>query len=208
MWYARKKKIEVPRLSDAASPGLMIAYGIGRIGCYLSGDGDWGLCSTLADKPAWVPGFLGTETFPRAYVYGGPIQDPVTFNALARQIECDIPGAIGVYPTMLYETFAALVLGGLLWVMRKHPFKAGWLFSVYLILTGAERFLIEFMRTNKVWALGLSQSQWISIGLITLGVIGVAMLTRRITTPPQAGTPGASDAPGTSASGDAVPVSA
>ena len=192
IWYSRRKGIDVPRLADAAAPGLILGYGIGRIGCYLSGDGDWGLCSTLANKPGWIPGWLWTETFPRAYVYNAQVQDPVTFNSLVRGIECSIPGAVGVYPTMLYETALALVLGGVLWALRKHPFKAGWLFSVYLVMTGVERFMIEFVRTNRVWALGLSQSQWISILLVTLGVIGIAMLTRRQA--PPTSTPAASGA--------------
>ena len=185
-WYAHRKGIVVPRLADAAAPGILVAYGIGRMGCYLAGDGDWGLCSSLADKPAWIPGWLWSETFPRAFVYNAQIQDPVTFNAVVRDVPCTLPeGAVtGVYPTMLYETVIACALGGLLWLARKHPYKAGWLFSVFLILQGLERFFIEFLRTNREWLFGLSQSQWISIVLITLGVIGVARLTRRQPAPP------------------------
>lgn len=181
-WYANKKGIWVPRLADATAPGLLVGYGIGRIGCYLAGDGDWGLCSDLANKPSWVPGWLYSESFPRAFVYGGGIQDPVTYNAVQRGIECSLPAgtADGVLPTMLYEFALCVVFGGVLWVLRKHPFKAGWLFSLFLVIQGLERFLIEFLRTNREWAFGLSQSQWISIGLITAGAIGLAMLTRRL----------------------------
>lgn len=181
-WYARKKGIVVPRLADATAPGLIIGYGIGRIGCYLSGDGDWGLCSDLAAKPAWLPDWLWSETFPRAFVYNAQIQDPIAFNEQVRGMTCALPegAADGVYPTMLYEFALGLVLGGILWALRKHPFKAGWLFSLFLVFQGLERFFVEFLRTNREWALGLSQSQWISVGLITLGVIGLAVLTRRV----------------------------
>lgn len=41
--YARKKKMSFAHLCDAAAPALMLAYGIGRLGCQFSGDGDWGI---------------------------------------------------------------------------------------------------------------------------------------------------------------------
>jgi prolipoprotein diacylglyceryltransferase len=43
IWFARKNKISVPHLADAIAPALMIAYAIGRMGCQVSGDGDWGI---------------------------------------------------------------------------------------------------------------------------------------------------------------------
>lgn len=178
--YAHRRGISVPRLADATAPGLLLAYGIGRIGCYLAGDGDWGVCSTLADKPAWIPGWLWSETFPNNLV--GPGQtplDPLVFNSAIRGEVCEIANPTGVYPTMLYEFAACAVLAGVLWALRKHPFKAGWLFSLYLVFAGVERFLIETIRVNPVAAFGLSQSQLISVALVVLGGIGLAMLTRR-----------------------------
>lgn len=41
--YARKKKFSIRHLVDAAAPTLMLAYALGRIGCQVSGDGDWGI---------------------------------------------------------------------------------------------------------------------------------------------------------------------
>src|SRR5690606_9074133 len=64
-YYVRKKGLAVPRVADAVAPSLILGYGIGRIGCYLAGDGDWGKCSALSQKPAWIPDFLWSETFPR-----------------------------------------------------------------------------------------------------------------------------------------------
>lgn len=43
IWYARKHNISVRHLADAIAPSLMIAYAIGRIGCQVAGDGDWGI---------------------------------------------------------------------------------------------------------------------------------------------------------------------
>ena len=178
--YARRKGIPVLRLFDAVAPGLMLAYGLGRVGCYLSGDGDWGVCSTLADKPAWIPGFLWSETFPRNLV--GPGQtpmDPVQFNALVRGEVCPVAAPTGVYPTMLYELAICAALAGVLWALRKHPFRAGWLVSLYFVFAGIERFVVEIIRVNPIVAFGLSQSQLISVGLFTAGLIGLAVTTRR-----------------------------
>lgn len=178
--YARHKGIPLLRLADSIAPGLLLAYGIGRIGCYLSGDGDWGVCSTLADKPAFVPGFLWSETFPRNLV--GPGQtpmDPVQFNAIVRGETCPIPNPTGVYPTMLYELAICAALAGVLWMLRKNPYRAGWLISLYLVFAGVERFVIEIIRVNPIVAFGLSQSQLISIALVTAGIVGLALTMRR-----------------------------
>ncbi len=185
--YARNKGVNIGRLSDAIAPGLMLAYGIGRIGCYLSGDGDWGVCSSLADKPAWVPAFLWSETFPRAFLHTGPEPfDPVQYNALQRGEVCPLPAPDGVYPTMLYEFAMAAVLAGILWMLRKHPFKAGWLISLYAVFAGVERFLIETIRVNPEVVGGLSQSQIISVVFVCAGLFGLAVLTRRTTEAPAA----------------------
>ncbi|HLT48205.1 MAG TPA: prolipoprotein diacylglyceryl transferase family protein [Rubricoccaceae bacterium] len=182
-WYVRRKGLSVPRVADAAAPGLMLAYGIGRLGCYLSGDGDWGTCSSLDDKPAWIPGFLWSETFPRN-ILG---VDPVAFNAAERGEVCTLPNPTGVYPTMLYEFILCGLLFGALWLVRKHPFRAGWLFSLYLVLNGLERFTIEMIRVNPVAAFGLSQAQLIALGLVAAGLVGLALTSRRAVPPAEAG---------------------
>jgi phosphatidylglycerol:prolipoprotein diacylglycerol transferase len=83
------------------------------------------------------------------------------------------------------------VLAGVLWLLRKHPFKAGWLFSLYAVFAGAERFLIEEIRVNPEAAFGLPQSQVISVLLILGGLVGLALTTRRR---PPLGEPAASPA--------------
>ena len=176
LWYAKKKGVSRAHLADAAAPGLLFAYGIGRIGCYLSGDGDRGVCSSLDDKPGWLPGWLWSETFPNNML--GQM-DPVVYNATQRGAECALANPTGVYPTMLYEFAMASVLAGILWVLRKNPFRAGWLISLYAVFAGAERFLIEFIRVNPDAAFGLPQSQIISIGFIIAGVVGLVLTTKR-----------------------------
>ena len=177
LWYANRKGVGKARLADATAPGLMLAYGIGRIGCYLSGDGDWGVCSQLEDKPAWIPAWLWSETFPRNML--GQV-DPVVYNEVERGVACTLASPDGVYPTMLYEFAMAAVLAAVLWALRKHPFKAGWLISLYAVFAGAERFLIETIRVNPEAAFGLPQSQIISIGFVLAGLVGLALTTRRV----------------------------
>ena len=181
LYYATKKGVSKLHLADSVAPGLMLAYGIGRIGCYLAGDGDWGVCSSLADKPGWIPSWLWSETFPNNFL--GQV-DPVVYNAVERGAQCTLASPDGVYPTMLYEFAMAAVLAGILWALRKNPFKAGWLISLYGVFAGVERFLIETIRVNPEVAFGLSQSQLISIGFVLAGLVGLALTTRRRTDDP------------------------
>ena len=174
-WYARKKGIPVPILADAAAPGLMIAYGIGRIGCHLAGDGDWGVASDLSNKPGWLPEWLWSETYPN--------------NILG----VELPGD-GVFPTPLYEFAMCLVLFGVLWGLRKHPFRYGWLFALYFVFTGVERFLIEQIRVNNTFELlgmTVTQAEVISVAFIVIGLVGLALLTRRRDAEPLAPSSGA-----------------
>ncbi len=161
VWYARKKGISVPVLADAAAPGLMLAYGIGRIGCHLAGDGDWGIAANLAAKPDWLPMWLWAESYPHAII--GPPPQPV-------------------YPTSLYEFAMAVVLFGVLWALRKHPFRPGWLFSLYLVFNGLERFLIEQIRVNNrfdLLGLSVTQAEVIAVLLMVGGIVGLIWHWRR-----------------------------
>jgi len=46
IWFAWRKKINVLHLGDAVAPGLILAYAVGRIGCQVAGDGDWGILNS------------------------------------------------------------------------------------------------------------------------------------------------------------------
>ncbi len=164
-YYARSRGVSARLLADAIAPGLMIAYGIGRIGCHLSGDGDWGIQSYLSEKPGWIPAWLWSETYPN--------------NILGQTLPGD-----GVYPTPIYELAMALLLFGILWALRKHPRQFGWLFSVYLIFNGVERFLIEQIRVNVTFPLfgrDTTQAELISAVLVLAGILGmVATWKKRV----------------------------
>jgi phosphatidylglycerol:prolipoprotein diacylglycerol transferase len=87
------------------------------------------------------------------------------------------PDQVPVHPAPVYETLASLAIFALLWwVFRKKQLPTGVLFGIYLVLAGVERLLVEFIRLNPLY-LGLSQAQWISIGMIVLG--GALIVIRR-----------------------------
>ncbi|MDA0379131.1 MAG: prolipoprotein diacylglyceryl transferase [Bacteroidetes bacterium] len=157
IWYVRSKGLDMGSVADAVAPGLMLAYGIGRIGCHLSGDGDWGIVADMAAKPDWLPMWLWAETYPN--------------NILGIDLSMT-----PVYPTPLYEFGAALLIFGLLWSFRKHAHATGWLFWVYLVFNGAERWFIEQIRVNNtmdILGVSITQAELIALVLILVGVIGV-----------------------------------
>ncbi len=79
-----------------------------------------------------------------------------------------VPVDIPVHPAPVYETLIAFICFAILWKFRTRPSQAGWLFGMYLILAGLERLGVEFIRINPLYG-GLSQAQWISIGMILAG---------------------------------------
>lgn len=156
----RRWKLPMRPLLDAVAPAMMLGYALGRIGCQVSGDGDWGVVANMAMKPDWLPTWLWAQTYDNN-IYGELIPAP------------------GVYPTPMYETAMGLACFALLWAMRKKPFPTGWLFSIYLLLAGVERLLIEQIRVNPVLTIGMlhaTQAQIISALLIFLGLAGSAIL--------------------------------
>lgn len=171
-WYLRQHGLTLGPFADAIAPGLMIGYGIGRIGCYLAGDGDWGICSDLADKPGWLPAWLWSEDFSASII----TDSVIAYNE--QQGDVCAPGADGVYPTMLYEFAMAAALFAVLWGLRKHPYKGGWLFSLYLVFNGVERFLIEQIRVNNVLDFLLfraTQAEVIAVVTVLVGLVGLWM---------------------------------
>lgn len=180
-WFVRKKGVPVGAVADALAPGLMLAYGIGRIGCHLAGDGDWGIVSDLSAKPGWLPVFLWAETYPNN-ILGLHIPEP------------------GVYPTSIYEFVAGVLLFAALWGLRRHPYRNGWLFSLYLVFNGTERFLIEKIRVNNVFdlfGLDVTQAEVIATLIFLAGVAGLALTWRRRNGPAPEQTAAAEPAPTT-----------
>lgn len=155
--YARSKRVPASLLLDAVAPALMLAYAIGRIGCQISGDGDWGIDANMAAKPDWLPTWFWAQTYDNN-ILGAIIAPP------------------GVYPTPLYEVVMGFAAFAVLWKLRQHRHRAGWLFAVYLVLVGVERVLIEFIRVNTTFDLfgvAVTQAQLIAVGCIVAGCVGM-----------------------------------
>jgi phosphatidylglycerol:prolipoprotein diacylglycerol transferase len=108
------------RMLDLAAPAAAIGYGVGRIGCLLAGDGDYGINTTL------------------------PWGVHMAKNALVPPI----PPTAMVQPTPIYELLFSLVVFWLLWQLGKRAKPVGWLTGLYLLLAGIGRFLVEFVRIN------------------------------------------------------------
>ncbi len=167
--YTSKNNIPPLHMIDAAAPGLMLAYGVGRLGCHLSGDGDWGI-DNLSAKPNWMsslPDWLWSYKYPHNVLNEGiPIQ-----NCIGNHCS-ELPNF--VYPTPLYEAIICILLFVVLWQMRKQFRSPGLLFGVYLILNGTERFMIEKIRINTTYNIfnhAITQAELISSALILLGFI-------------------------------------
>jgi prolipoprotein diacylglyceryltransferase len=173
IWYANKYKINTKHLIDSAAPGLMLAYGVGRIGCQMSGDGDWGI-DNLAPKPEWMsflPDWMWSYTFPHNVINAGVPIEGCTGNFC---MELANP----VWPTAFYEVIMSLAIFGILWAMRKRIKVPGTLFFIYLAFNGVERFFIEKIRINTEYNIlgGITQAEIISFCLVLTGIIGATYL--------------------------------
>lgn len=169
--YAERNKIPWPVLADVVAPALILAYGIGRIGCQMSGDGCWGI-PNLEPKPEWLsflPDWMWSFNYPHNVINEGI---PISNCSGNHCFVLDKP----VFPTPFYETCMAVVIFLVLWFLRKKMRIPGLIFSLYLILNGIERFLIEKIRINiKYDFLGIkvTQAEIIAVCLMILGILSI-----------------------------------
>jgi phosphatidylglycerol:prolipoprotein diacylglycerol transferase len=161
--YTRAKKIPFLRVADAGAPSLAIGYGIARIGCHLSGDGDYGM--PISEFASWVP--WGTN------YSKGVLPPSVAFRGteFAKQFGGLVPDNTLCHPTPVYEFILGAIIFAVLWKYRKIFKEDGKLFFMYLVFTGLSRFIIEFMRLNPRILFGLSEAQLIAIVLIIIGAV-------------------------------------
>ena len=133
------------RMLDLAAPAAAIGYGVGRIGCLTSGDGDYGINTTL------------------------PWGVHMKWNAL---VPPSPPDAL-VQPTPIYEFLYALVIFWILWKWGTKHKPIGWLTGFYLLLSGIGRFLVEFVRINPRLYFGhtMSNAQVAALGSAIVGIL-------------------------------------
>lgn len=134
----RRRGVSLGVAADIAAPALAIGLAIGRIGCQLSGDGDYGVPTSLPWGMSYPEGV--------------------------------VPTTERVHPTPIYEMVACFAIFAHLWWRYRPDLPAADLFSRYLVLSGTVRFLIEFVRRNPAWLVGLTTAQWISVACVVGGV--------------------------------------
>lgn len=175
LFYAVKNEMRWIHVADACAPGLMAAYGMGRVGCQVAGDGDWGMPND-APQPDWM-NFLPDWTW--AYSYPNNVLGVDLKEDFARMGLESITGK--AWPTPFYETIMATIIFAILWSVRKKINIPGIIFSIYLTLNGIERFLIEQIRINPDYQLaGLSftQAEMIAVILFLSGILGMVYFTK------------------------------
>ncbi len=159
--YVKKRKYNFLKAADAVAPSLIIAYGIGRIGCHLAGDGDYGIPTLLPWGTNYENGIV-----PPSHLFNGT-EYAATFP---KNI---FPDSTPLHPTPIYELLASLIIFFILWKLRKRNFKDGTILMFYFILSSFLRFIVEFIRINPKILLGLTEAQIISVILFSIGTIGL-----------------------------------
>ena len=147
-------RFPIYKLLDSVGPTLALGYAIGRVGCQLSGDGDYGRDTTSIFGMSYEMGVV-----------------PTPAGALA-------------FPTPLYESALACVIALILIKLERTPQWQAPLrrFGLYLTLISIERFSVEFLRRNPQLAYGFSEAQWIAVVLSLLGAVMVFRRTARLAT--------------------------
>lgn len=170
LYIANKHGITWRTMLDIGGPGMMLAYGVGRIGCQMAGDGDWGIPNT-APKPGWLswaPDWMWSFKYPHNVSMedqGNKIADCV--GKYCNELR------LPVYPTPFYESVVCILLFFFLWSIRDRIKTPGVMFGIYMILAGVERFLVELIRVNTkyhVAGIPFTQAELISLFLVIGGL--------------------------------------
>lgn len=143
--------------AQLVAPALAAAYGLGRIGCFMVGD-DYGVPTTAWWGVKFPQGLPPTTAAGLATLgwEAPPGTDPATVFA--------------VHPTQLFEVALMTAAFMALWRLRTRPYGTGWLFGLYLVFAGTERFAIEFIRLKDDRFLGgFTISQLTSVALMLIG---------------------------------------
>ena len=165
IYYLKKQKISVIHFADAMAPTMLFAYAAGRIGCQISGDGDWGIVNTNPKPFGWIPDWAWAYQYPHNVVNEG-VAIPGCVGAYCNQLP------LPVYPTALYEIIAMFLLFAIMWSFRKKVTQPGILTGIYFIFAGGERFFIEKIRVNNKYdflPFQPTQAELISVILILVG---------------------------------------
>ncbi len=200
IWYAKKNNISIVHLADVAAVVMPISYAIGRIGCQVSGDGCWGVYNEAFAEPGTIPaaayqlGHVASFTPPHwlsflpdwLWAYNYPhniINEGVLIPGCEGSVwtHCHVLPA-PVFPTPLYETILMTIAFIVLFSLRKKIKIPGLLFTLYFIIAGIERFLIEHIRVNnlyEVFGFKFTQAEFLSALMVLSGIIVLILIIQR-----------------------------
>jgi phosphatidylglycerol:prolipoprotein diacylglycerol transferase len=195
-FFTRAHKIPFRHMCDAAAPGIMLAYGVGRLGCQFSGDGDWGIYNTAyvsnpdASLRAATPAdnayalhmisnaphaFVSAPSWLPRWLFGMNYPHNVghegTLISGCTGEYCNML-PVSVFPTPVYEAIVCIGLFFVLWALRSRFTRTLQMFGTYLIMVGVERFLVELIRVNYKYDWGFvhpTQAEILSVVLVLLG---------------------------------------
>jgi prolipoprotein diacylglyceryl transferase len=165
--FIRKYNMRVIHFADAMAPTMLFAYAAGRIGCHISGDGDWGIVNSAPNPFAWLPDWMWSYQYPHNVVNAG-VSIPGCVGNYCNQLP------EGVYPTTFYEVIIMFILFLIVWMVRKKITQPGIITGIYFIFAGGERFFIEKIRVNNKYTFlpfQPTQAELISVILIILGIV-------------------------------------
>ncbi len=141
VWLARSYKVKALLMLDIAAPAAALGYGIGRIGCLISGDGDYGVPTSLPWGMSFPNGLVPTTQ----RVHPTPLYELLASLAIA---------------WILWRLGAR--------VMRRHA-ATGTVFAAYLMLSGLARFLVEFIRINPRVFFGILSNAQLASAMCFIG---------------------------------------
>ena len=152
--YSFIAKHPVGTIADLTAPALLFVQSIGRLGDIVNGEH----CAKAAD---FVLGFTWTNRISDARI-------------------CDNGVGVSVHPVIAYEMIWNTVALFIVWKLRGRLRPDGMLFAVYLALYAVGRFVITFLREDKIWALGLQEAQYIALVVLAITLPLLAVKARPI----------------------------
>jgi prolipoprotein diacylglyceryltransferase len=180
--YCRRAGLPLAAMFAAGLPGVMLAYGMGRLGCHLAGDGDWGIASPGAPSGfGWLPPWFWAFDYPNNVIHAGVPLAAGGFPGYGTHL---VPA---VYPTPLYESLASIGSFAVLWFSRRRIEQPLSMVGLCLVLNGIERLCVETIRVNATYdVFGRSPTQAEIVAALLIAAGTLALLRARKLAPSSA----------------------
>jgi len=171
LWLAHHHRVAILAFMDGCSPAAALGYAIGRLGCLLSGDGDYGIATNLPWGMAFPPLEAGCRVHHFLCLIHGSLEP-----SYGTTVGLTTHAIVRVHPTPIYEFIVGLLIAWFLWRRGTQRLRdqapAGEVLAEYLVITGLARFLVEFIRINPRSFFGvLTNAQVVSLLSIAAGVV-------------------------------------